>query len=152
MTKICTTLPYPPTVNRYWRYWNGKVLISREGRDYSEAVGRVKLMEKSSQATNFVDSSVRLRAFLEVRCPDKRERDLDNVQKAIFDAMQKAGYFLNDSQFDELLVIRGEIKKPGEIYVEIAEIPFKERLKNKWEFYLKKLKELFFKEIKDIEE
>lgn len=31
-------LPWPPSVNHYWRMWRGRMLVSREGRTYREDV------------------------------------------------------------------------------------------------------------------
>ncbi len=31
-------LPWPPSVNRYWRTFQGRMIISQEGRAYREAV------------------------------------------------------------------------------------------------------------------
>jgi Holliday junction resolvase RusA-like endonuclease len=35
---IHITLPWPPSVNGYWRKWRGRMVISVEGRKYREAV------------------------------------------------------------------------------------------------------------------
>ncbi len=32
------TLPYPPSVNHYWRHYRGRTVISREGRAFRENV------------------------------------------------------------------------------------------------------------------
>jgi crossover junction endodeoxyribonuclease RusA len=32
------TLPFPPSVNTYWRTFNGRMLISKKGREYRKAV------------------------------------------------------------------------------------------------------------------
>ena len=43
--------------------------------------------------------------------PDRRARDLDNILKAAWDAMQHARAFEDDSQIDWLIVDRGEVRK-----------------------------------------
>ncbi len=35
------TLPYPPSVNHYWRRVGSKTLVSRAGRRFREDVGRI---------------------------------------------------------------------------------------------------------------
>jgi crossover junction endodeoxyribonuclease RusA len=33
------TLPWPPSVNTYWRNFDGRMIISAKGREYRETVG-----------------------------------------------------------------------------------------------------------------
>ena len=33
------TLPWPPSVNTYWRNFDGRMIISARGREYRETVG-----------------------------------------------------------------------------------------------------------------
>lgn len=49
--------------------------------------------------------------------PDKRRRDLDNLNKIILDSLQKAGLFHDDSQIDYLSIERCEPFKDGKIRV-----------------------------------
>jgi len=53
--------------------------------------------------------------------PDKRKRDLDNILKALLDAMQGSLYE-DDSQIDQLLIKRGDVIKGGKVRVTIEEI------------------------------
>ena len=34
------TLPWPPSVNRYWRTFQGRMIISADGRAYRKGAGR----------------------------------------------------------------------------------------------------------------
>lgn len=54
--------------------------------------------------------------------PDRRVRDLDNYFKALLDALTHTNLWLDDSQIDELRIVRGEVKKGGECLVRISEI------------------------------
>ena len=54
--------------------------------------------------------------------PDHRRRDLDNVQKALLDALAKGGAYRDDSQIDRLQVERGPVTPGGMVLVEITEI------------------------------
>ncbi len=38
--------------------------------------------------------------------PDRRRRDLDNLQKAAFDALTKAGFWLDDIQVVDYRVVK----------------------------------------------
>ncbi|MDP2322552.1 MAG: RusA family crossover junction endodeoxyribonuclease [Gammaproteobacteria bacterium] len=115
------TLPFPPSLNRYWRHVvigrSARVLISKEGREYREAVTRhIATLGLGPAMTN------RLSVHIKVYPPDRRQRDLDNMLKAALDAIQAAGVFENDGQIDELTVRRRKMLKGGQITVDIYDI------------------------------
>ena len=43
-----------------------------------------------------------------IRDRDKRRRDLDNILKAPLDALTHAGVLMDDEQFDEINIVRGQ--------------------------------------------
>jgi len=51
--------------------------------------------------------------------PDKRRRDLDNIQKALLDALVHADVIEDDSLIDALSIQRHEAKEEGEVIVRI---------------------------------
>ena len=57
-----------------------------------------------------------------VHPPDRRRRDLDNVQKAIFDALEQAGVYENDSQIDHIDIKRGDVVPGGKLIIHLAEV------------------------------
>jgi crossover junction endodeoxyribonuclease RusA len=78
-------LPYPPSVNHYYRNVGPRTLISREGRRYRERV------QAQLAALGIRPLSGRLVVRVEVYPPDNRRRDLDNLQKSLWDALQHGG-------------------------------------------------------------
>jgi crossover junction endodeoxyribonuclease RusA len=111
--KSFVTLPYPPSVNTYWRSNRGRVHVSKTGVEYRRAVGNVKLP---------VFGGSRLRLTAMVYPPDKRRRDLDNVLKALLDALCHAGAYNDDSQIDLLTVRRCSVMDGGCVDVAIEEM------------------------------
>ena len=97
------TLPWPPTVNTYWRHaargGTAMVYISKEGQAYRTAV-------QGLVATKRKLHTGRLRVEIEAWPPDKRKRDLDNILKSLLDALTYAGIWEDDSQIDDLRVYR----------------------------------------------
>lgn len=93
------TLPYPPSNNRYYRHHHGRVLLSREGRAY-----RLEVLALRPREGWPMKGSVRL--TLEVYPPTRWGQDLDNIPKAICDALQHSKVIENDQQVDELRVLR----------------------------------------------
>ena len=108
-------LPYPPSLNRYWRSVAGRVLISKDGREYRasvlKAVGGKGLRLPGRLC-------VKIAAYM----PDKRRRDLDNLNKALLDSMTHAGVWVDDSQIDDLQVIRHAVEPGGRVVVTVMEI------------------------------
>lgn len=100
------TLPYPPSVNTYWRHPSrgplaGRHLISQEGRAYREAI-RAHVAESSfGKITGLV--AVDIEAFF----PDRRKRDLDNILKSLLDSLTHAGVWEDDSQIVDLRIRKG---------------------------------------------
>jgi len=108
------TLPYPPTVNHYWLLGNKRLYISPEGRQYRRRVAGILV-----GAPTFLG---RLSVEIGVHPPDHRKRDIDNVPKAVLDALQHAGLFDDDNQIDRLVVARAGVAKPGAVEVRISEL------------------------------
>ena len=108
-------LPWPPSVNRYYRHVGPRVLISREGRKY-------RMMTVSRLGGRFPKLTGNLRVSAEFYPPDARRRDLDNVGgKALLDSLQAAGLFEDDSQIKSLrLDMREPLPPEGLVHVQIA--------------------------------
>lgn len=108
------TLPYPPSNNRYYRHNRGRIHIATEGLGYRMAV----LERRPRDGWPLVG---RLRMLLEVVPARTVSQDLDNIPKAICDALQYARIYQNDSQIDDLRVVRRPKGKPC-VYVTLEEI------------------------------
>nr|WP_289306315.1 RusA family crossover junction endodeoxyribonuclease [Escherichia coli] len=54
--------------------------------------------------------------------PNARRRDLDNLQKAAFDALTKSGFWLDDQQVDYYSVKRMPVVKGGRLELTITEL------------------------------
>lgn len=109
------TLPWPPSVNHYWRTWRGRMLISRQGRTYRAQVGAIL------RAAGVMPQAGPLAVHIELYPPDHRKRDIDNTLKAIGDSLQHGGAFHDDSQIVWLLLEKSEVVAAGKVIVRIAE-------------------------------
>lgn len=104
-------LPWPPTVNTYYRSVGRKVLISEKGRAYRQAVlAKVGLVRPRPG---------RLAVTIRLYPPDRRRRDIDNCAKAILDALQAAGVYEDDCQIDRLTIDRAERVNGGQVVVTV---------------------------------
>lgn len=95
MGKIDFELPWPPSVNRYYRHVGPRVLISREGRRY-------RMMCVSRLGGRFGRFAGRIRLTAEFYPPDARRRDLDNLLKCTLDTLVHAGLMVDDAQIKEI--------------------------------------------------
>lgn len=113
---ISFTLPYPPSVNHYWKPFRGRMVIGKAGREYRTAA----LLEICAQNVPRESLSGRLKVEMVIYNPDNRRRDLDNIQKALLDALVVSRVIEDDSNIDELHIVRGPVKKGGSVTVWIS--------------------------------
>lgn len=111
------TLPYPPSLNSYYRTVNGRMLISKKGREYRKQVALEALSQKTPKM-----GGARLSVEIAAYMPDKRKRDLDNLFKCVLDSLQKAGICDDDSQIDKLAIVRDGQCKGGKLLIDIKEV------------------------------
>ena len=60
---------------------------------------------------------------IRIHPPDRRRRDIDNMQKALLDAMQHGGAYLDDSQIVRLAIEKGLPLAGGKTVVRIQKVP-----------------------------
>lgn len=110
MDIIRLELPFPPSVNRYWRRVGNMTKLSKAGREYKVAVHRA-VLEQVGQMDRLQGD---LRVAVALYPPDRRRRDLDNFAgKAVFDALQNAGCMEDDCQIKELWAVMMDERVPG---------------------------------------
>lgn len=114
-------LPYPPTVNRYWRHPStgklaGRHLISEEGRRYRLDVQQAIIAQRVRAVAG------RLAVHIVAHMPDRRTRDLDNITKAVLDGLTHAHIWVDDSVIDDLRVTRGSLVNGGQLHVTVEVI------------------------------
>jgi crossover junction endodeoxyribonuclease RusA len=101
LSTVNLTLPWPPSVNRYWRRKGDRYFISAEGQQFRQRVNAM-CFQSHQQFKDTDRLSIEILAYP----PDKRRRDLDNVLKSLLDALQHAGIYHDDNQIDSIHIIR----------------------------------------------
>ena len=118
MSKLHLNVPFPPSVNHYWRHitlrGHTRTVISKKGREYRQTIG--SLIRPPEPLTG------RLSVCIDLQPPDRRRRDIDNYPKALLDSLTHAGVWEDDEQIDSLHITRGKVEKPGAAIVTISEI------------------------------
>lgn len=114
MNEYRITLPWPPSNNTYYRHARGRNYLSEKAEKFAEEVNSI-IQQK--------DLALKLPQKLSVKIyaspPDNRIRDLDNVLKGLFDALTKAGFWVDDSQIDHLSISRIAKRKGGGIHMQV---------------------------------
>jgi len=106
-------LPYPPSVNHYYRHVGPRMLISREGRLYRERV------QAELAASEIQPLPGQLAIRIELYPPDRRRRDADNAMKALLDSLQHGGAYLDDTQIVNLQVRKLAPMPGGKVIVRL---------------------------------
>lgn len=99
--RLTLVLPWPPTGNHATQH-------TRAGRHYLTSEYKAYRLEVLARVLEARTRPLhgRLAISLHAWPPDARKRDLDNVWKTTADAMQHAGVYADDSQIDDMRVLR----------------------------------------------
>lgn len=111
------TLPYPPSVNTYWRANGKRRFLSKAGVEFKRAVQEYVI---DTAVPKLGDARIRMDIIIRPR--SRRIFDIDNLLKAILDSLMDAGVYDDDSQVDDLHIIRGDACKNGACVVNIEVI------------------------------
>lgn len=116
------TLPWPPSVNRYYRSVvvgrSARVLLSAEARSYHRNCACFCAVIRGRKTP----LRGALRLTLALRPPDRRRRDIDGPLKCLLDALTRLGVWADDSQVKKLEVEMLEPVSAGSVDVTVEEI------------------------------
>ena len=111
-------MPWPPSVGSCWRAYNNRFILSKKGRQYRvDAIARLKELHLDGE-----NISDRLSVSLVLNPPTLRKYDVDNFNKALFDALSHGEFWLDDEQVDKLIVAKGAKTKGGNIQIKVEVI------------------------------
>lgn len=109
--RFMAKLPYPPSVNNYWKRGPRGMYLSELARAY-----RQRVIAIIGDPPCF---SGKLAVAVVLSPPDRRKRDIDNVLKSLLDCLAHAGVYEDDSQIVELTIRRVDPEPPGDVLVMI---------------------------------
>jgi crossover junction endodeoxyribonuclease RusA len=115
---IKLTLPFPPSVNSYWRHSNRGSYLSKRAKQYRED-SRALLIDQGLE-THKEPIAGRLTVKVKLHRGDKMKYDLDNCGKAMLDVLHHWRVIEDDEQIDDLRLIRGKVLAVGKAVVEIS--------------------------------
>lgn len=112
MKTVAYILPWPPTLNTYWRWTPQGPKLSKPGRAYKVAVQAAVLEQGIERFEGVVTATWDF-------FPARRGCDMDNRFKAVLDSLEKAGVYENDNQVR--IYDRAELHDPdGDPRVELT--------------------------------
>jgi len=113
--------PYPPSANRYWRIWGGRVVRSTEATSYKSICKGIATLSKHPK----IDGPVSINVLLHPKktksgAASKTRIDLDNAMKVVIDAMNGVAY-ADDSQVVRIVAEIGCPLTDGGLTIEVKE-------------------------------
>jgi len=119
MREAVYQLPWPPSVNGYWRaVCRGKrpaQILSERGRNFRLHAEQAIVFQGVREIRGDTEVLIVLHA------PTRRRYDLDNYGKAILDVLTHTGVIEDDSQIVRLVMEKGERVKDGRADVRLIE-------------------------------
>jgi len=106
------SLPLPPSSNRYWRNYHGRMVVSDEATAYKTTVAMLAKCDRVTQLSGPVTVTVHVYR-------ERQAGDLDNRLKVLFDAMQGV-FFKDDAQVREIHAYLAEDRHNPRVEVEVA--------------------------------
>ena len=107
------SITIPPSDNRYYKSVNNRKVLSKEGREYKK--NAMKLLRP-------VTIIGKIKTTTTVHARDRRRRDINNLNKCLFDTLDDCGFYTDDGEIDDSRIKRGEVDKRHFVYVIIERI------------------------------
>ena len=111
-------LPWPPSVNGYWRNWQHRQIISKRGRTYRQQA--IEHLQGLSLDHEMIDIPVAV--SLDLCPPTLRKYDIDNFTKGIFDALSLAQFWTDDVLVDVLKIYKRPKMKGGGVKLKVSSL------------------------------
>ena len=108
------SIAYPPSANRIWRKYKGRIVRDPVYVQWLDAEGWKIIQQKQGGVSG------PYRLTVEAVKPDRRRRDLDNILKPLSDLLKSVGTIDDDSEAEEINVKWVSAGPPVRIRVEKA--------------------------------
>lgn len=116
MRTLNLTLPWPPSFNRIWRVFQGRILLSKAAREWKVAAANALPRGRVEPLQGRLVVTMQLCAPTSVKC-----YDIANREKIVADTLTEQRVWLDDEQVDVWLIMRGEPCAKGQVDILIKE-------------------------------
>ncbi len=104
-------------MNATYRAVGNRIILSVEARNYKDkVVKQLSVLRLKSFGKD------RLKVTITAYMPNRRKRDLANIDKVLVDSIEASGLFDNDEQIDDVRYIRGPVAPPGRVHIVIESL------------------------------
>ena len=104
-----------------WKTRTGQQFIGSKGKQFRKDV--IEYLRFIPDGDRSIPKEERVQVWVEAFPPDRRRRDLDNLKKALLDALTHARVWQDDWQVDDLRVGRRAPIKNGHVIVHVSVMP-----------------------------
>lgn len=122
-------LPYPPSTNRYWRTFRGRMVRSKVAVEYKETIQKLAIEDGFQMRAGCVSVDMLLHPVLPKDWEKRQKKDadwllsvrridIDNAMKVALDALQGIAYE-NDRQVTRLSIALGHAVVDGGLSVKV---------------------------------
>lgn len=116
--QLTLELPFPPSVNQYWRN-AGRTLLSEQVRSYHRQAQALIAIQLAGMQPRFEPFYRPVAVDILLTPPDRRRRDLDNFLKALLDSLTRAKVWTDDCLARDLHVAWDRPRAPGGVVLTI---------------------------------
>ena len=85
--EITIEAPWPPSVNKYWRAFQNRMYVTQKGKEYKAHMRKYLLLQLDARDLPLFPKPMKLECGIAAYPPDKRGRDVDNIQKVLLDSL-----------------------------------------------------------------
>lgn len=111
-------LPFPVSVNATYRAYGRRIVMTPKAKEYkTRVISQVKQMIRDGELCAVGDVPLCVEFWFYM--PDRRRRDLANLDKVLSDALTAAEFWGDDCQMIDQRLVRAAAEEPGAARVEI---------------------------------
>lgn len=116
---ISMTVPWPVSANDMYTYIHGLKRPGKSGKyqKYERALYKYWMEARALGKIDFRSGALCLWAFA---FPPRKNCDMDNIQKVLFDCLENVGAFNNDSQIESIRIEKGFRVSGGAVYFHLC--------------------------------